>query len=89
MARFYNIEKSGIKNVIDEFQYEAYYKPKGWKIVSVIEENGAVTHVSSTKDEQAIRNVRHVKKKSEKKNEFDDGLIREKENEGAEENVEV
>lgn len=89
MARFYNIEKCGIKNVIDEFQYEAYYKPKGWKIVSVIEENGAVTHVSSTKDEQAIRNVRRVKKKSEKKNEFDDGLIREKENEGAEENVEV
>lgn len=89
MARFYNIEKSGIKNVIDEFQYEAYYKPKGWKIVSVIEENGAVTHVSSTKDEQAIRNVRRVKKKSEKKNEFDDGLIKEKENEGAEENVEV
>lgn len=89
MARFYNIEKSGIKNVIDEFQYEAYYKPNGWKIVSVIEENGAVTHVSSTKDEQAIRNVRRVKKKSEKKNEFDDGLIREKENEGAEENVEV
>lgn len=89
MARFYNIEKCGIKNVIDEFQYEAYYKPKGWKIVSVIEENGAVTHVSSTKDEQAIRNVRRVKKKSEKKNEFDDGLIKEKENEGAEENVEV
>ena len=89
MARFYNIEKSGIKNVIDEFQYETYYKPKGWKIVSVIGENGAVTHVSSIKDEQAIRNVRRVKKKSEKKNEFDDGLIREKENEGAEENVEV
>lgn len=89
MARFYNIEKCGIKNVIDEFQYEAYYKPKGWKIVSVIEENGAVTHVSSTKDEQAIRNVRRVKKKSEKKNEFDDGLIKEKENEGAEGNVEV
>lgn len=89
MARFYNIEKSGIKNVIDEFQYEAYYKPKGWKIVSVIEENGAVTQVSSPKDEQKIKNVRRVKKKSEEKNEFDDGLIKGKEDEGAEENVEV
>ena len=89
MARFYNIEKSCIKNVIDEFQYEAYYKPKGWKIVSVIEENGAVTQVSSPKDEQKIKNVRRVKKKSEEKNEFDDGLIKGKEDEGAEENVEV
>lgn len=89
MARFYNIEKSGIKNVIDEFQYEAYYKPQGWKIVSVIDENGAVTEVSSPKDETTIKNIRKVKKRAEKKNEFDDGLIKGKESEGAEENVEV
>lgn len=89
MARFYNIEKSGIKNVIDEFQYEAYYKPKGWKIVSVIEENGAITELSSPKDEKVIKNVRKVRKKEEKKNDFDDGLIKGKEDEGAEENVEV
>ena len=30
--RFYNIIKDGIENVIDEGQYEAIYKPKGWKI---------------------------------------------------------
>lgn len=89
MARFYNIEKSGIANVIDEFQYEAYYKPNGWKIVSVVGESGSVVTKSSSKEETTIRNVRKMKKKSEKSNEFDDGLIKGKEDEGAEEHVEV
>lgn len=30
MAKFYNIEKDGIANVIDEYQYDAIYKPMGW-----------------------------------------------------------
>ena len=31
--RFLNIEKDGIKNVIDEGQFYAIYQPAGWAII--------------------------------------------------------
>lgn len=74
MARFYNIEKNGIATVIDEYQYESIYKPKGWKIVSVAGgEPDAVP--TSPRDEQTIKNVNRMKRAS-KNREFDDNLIK-------------
>lgn len=74
MARFYNIEKSGIKTVIDEHQYEAIYKPKGWKISGIAAGEADVTPTSPT-DETQIKNKARMRKASEKKN-FDDDLIK-------------
>ncbi len=73
--KFYNIEKSGIKNVIDEGQYEAYYKPQGWQITGIVGEPEMVTGTSPN-DEIIIKNTAKMKRKRSES--FDDGLIKEK-----------
>lgn len=74
MARIFNIEKNGLKNVIDEYQFNAYYKPHGWKVVSVV--GGGATDVpTSPQDEIQQKNVNKMKKLSQKKT-FDDNLIK-------------
>ena len=73
MARFYQIEKDGIKTAVDEFQFEAIYKPKGWKIISTFGESAET--VKTNKDEQAVKNKERMKRASAKKK-FDDNLIK-------------
>lgn len=74
MARIFNIEKNGLKNVIDEYQFNAYYKPQGWKIVGVVS-GGAAEVPTTPKDEIQQKNVNKMKKLSQKKT-FDDNLIK-------------
>ena len=70
--RFYNIIKDGIENVIDEGQYEAIYKPKGWKIVGVCGETEPFPSVPE--DEIIKKNTNKMKRTTPKK--FDDNLIK-------------
>lgn len=72
--KFYNIEKDGIKNVIDEAQYESIYKPRGWKIVSDAI-TGELIQGSDVKAEEKIKNRNKVAKVKPQK--FDDGIIKE------------
>lgn len=73
MAKFYNIEKDGIANVIDEYQYDAIYKPMGWKIVGNAGGDSEDTPTSAT-DEAEIRNKTRMRRKADKT--FDDNLIK-------------
>lgn len=77
--RFYNIEKSGIKNVIDEAQFEKIYKPKGWKIVGDAE-TGELIAASDVHAETKIRNKARMQKVKPQK--FDDGLFKEEKEDG-------
>ena len=70
--KFYNIEKDGVKNVIDEAQYEAIYKPNGWKIVS--EEEPEIKEPTKPTDEIEKKNRNKMKRVAPKK--FDDKLIK-------------
>ena len=72
--RFYNIEKDGIKNVIDEAQYESIYKAYGWKIVSDAV-TGEIIKGSDIRAEEKIKNRNKVAKVKPQK--FDDGIIKE------------
>ena len=73
--KFYDIEKNGIKNVIDERQYERIYKPKGWKITGIVGEDTRETEIpTSPRDEIIIKNTDKMKRTKEKK--FDDKLIK-------------
>lgn len=73
--KFYDIEKDGIKNVIDERQFEALYKPKGWKIVGIVGEDTKESEIpTSPRDEIIIKNTDKMKRTKEKK--FDDKLIK-------------
>lgn len=69
--RFFNIVKDGIKNVIDEAQYEAIYKPAGWKIADANET--APKKTSDPHDEIIIKNKEKMKRHAPQK--FDDKLI--------------
>lgn len=73
--RFYNIEKSGIKTVVDEMQFEKLYKPKGWKILSNAV-TGELILPSDMYAEQKIKNRNKAKKPLNDK--FDDGLFKER-----------
>lgn len=73
--RFYNIEKKGIKNVIDEVQFEKIYKPQGWHIVSDAETGELF---KDPHDEEKIKNVNKMKKVKDEK--FDDGLFKKESN---------
>lgn len=70
--KFFNIIKDGIKHIIDEAQYEAIYKPAGWKIVDVNETTPKKT--SDPHDEVIIKNTERMKRHAPQK--FDDGLFR-------------
>lgn len=75
MARFYEIENRGVRTCVDEYQYEAIYKPKGWKIERVT--GGAPDPVpTSPTDEAEIKNLTRMKRTPAKKK-FDDNLIKE------------
>ncbi len=70
--KFFNIIKDGIKNIIDEAQYETIYKPAGWKIADVSESTPKKT--SAPHDEIIIKNTEKMKRKAPQK--FDDNLFR-------------
>ena len=73
--KFYDIEKNGIKKVIDERQYEKIYKPKGWKITGIVGEDTRETEIpASPRDEIIIKNTDKMTRTKEKK--FDDKLIK-------------
>ena len=69
--KFLSIEKSGIENVVDEAQFEAIYKPAGWKIIG---EEGATETTNSPTDEIVKKNTNKMKRQVPKK--FDDKLIK-------------
>lgn len=76
--KFYNIMKDGIFNVIDEGQYEAIYKPKGWKITGIVGEDTRETEIpTSPRDEIIKKNTNKMKRTAPKK--FDDKLIKDNE----------
>ena len=70
--KFYNIIKDGIKNVIDEWQYESIYKPAGWKIVGT--ESFEKPSASIPQDEIIKKNTNKMKRTMPQK--FDDKLIK-------------
>lgn len=73
MARFFEIEKDGIRTAIDEYQFKKIYEPKGWKIIRQFGSGGMT--VSSPTDEQEIKNKERMKRAAQKKP-FDDHLIK-------------
>ena len=73
--KFYNIVKDGIFNVIDEGQYEAIYKPMGWKIVG--QEPSEEATPPTPYDEIIKKNTNKMKRTAPKK--FDDKLIKDNE----------
>lgn len=74
MARFYHIINHGIQTVVDEFQYEAIYKPKGWEIERVEGGEADIIPTSPT-DETERKNLNRMKRTPAKKA-FDDKLIK-------------
>lgn len=73
MARFFEIEKDGIRTAIDEYQFKKIYEPKGWKVIGQFGAGGMT--VSSPTDEQEIKNKARMKRAAQKKP-FDDHLIK-------------
>ena len=73
MARFFEIEKDGIRTAIDEYQFKNIYEPKGWKIIRQFGSDGMT--VSSPTDELEIKNKARMKRAAQKKP-FDDHLIK-------------
>lgn len=69
--KFLNIEKHGIKNVVDEAQFKAIYQPAGWKIVG---EEQTEQMQSTPYDEVEKKNLNKMKRQVAQK--FDDGLIK-------------
>lgn len=81
-------KENTIFNVVNMNLFEKVYKPKGWVLVdakSKNEENSQIDGSMNTeelvekleiKDEQSVKNIQAMKKKSEKQN-FDDKIIKE------------
>ena len=69
--RIYNIEKGGVKTVVDEMQFEKLYKPQGWKAVSDAETEKPIKDVNV---ETKIKNLNRMKRVKDEK--FDDGLFK-------------
>lgn len=75
MARFYEIENRGVRTCVDEYQYEAIYKPKGWKIERVT--GGEPDPVPTSPTDEAERKNLNRMKRTPAKKKFDDNLIKE------------
>lgn len=70
---FYNIIKDGISNTVDAGQYEAIYKPAGWKTVD--EKKTEQIKITKPEDETVLNNTNKMRRKSGTKK-FDDKLIK-------------
>lgn len=79
--RFLNIEKDGIKNVIDEGQFYAIYQPAGWTIIGGEDADKIVEKTAAPTDEIVKKNTNRMKRTAPKK--FDDHLIKEDNTDGA------
>lgn len=81
-------KKNTVFNVVSMNQFEKIYKPKGWVLADVSQKQKDDKQVNSSmkteeivekleiKNEQAIKNIETMKKSSKKQN-FDDKIIKE------------
>ena len=68
-------------NVVSFEQFERIYKPKGWVLLNKVEEQPKkeqfIVEELKTTDEQEIKNINTMKKKSTSVNTFNDKIIKE------------
>lgn len=68
-----NIIKGSIRNVVDERQFEKFYKPNGWRIDEVEKSNTTQVPLELLNTETEVKN--YIKMTNKQPKHFDDGLF--------------